>query len=98
MGGRGQEYCLLTVHLLQSQISGEQVPIRDLSLLEQFLHGVFRGSRRICALRFLRIFKADDEPVGFGKPLDSREPPARAIIELRIDPLLSALDLIRDYL
>jgi len=43
------------------------------------------------ALAFFGVFDPNDEPIGFGKPLDSREYHSRTTIELSIDLVLARL-------
>ena len=92
MRGGSQEHGFLAVDFLQFQISGQQISIGDLALLQQFLHGNLRGriGRGGCVLG--GRFEFHHQPVGFRHPLNAGAGPFLAARQIQFHFVLATFD------
>ena len=95
--GGSQKYRLLPVHFLQSQVSGEQIPVGDLAFLHQlldrlphfsFVGGGFGGRR----------LQVSDEPIRLRQPANARALLFDAGIDRKLISCSPSFELLQDFL
>src|SRR5271156_622521 len=97
MRGRRQEHSLLSVYFLQPKISSQQVPVRDLPLLHQFLNGLPHLGFVRRSLRRSRL-GVWDQPITLRPQTNPRAMNVRREINRHIEFLFAGFQLLENFL
>src|SRR5271170_4161303 len=97
MRGPRQEHSLLSVYFLQPKISSQQVPVRDLPLLHQFLNGLPHLGFVRRSLRRSRL-EVRDQPIRLRQPTNPRAMDVGREINRHIEFLFAGFQLLENFL